>query len=158
MKALLAVAAVFITMTATASADVSQDISDALNRIRLPFKEAAQESTASTNIISRDLADALDRLRLPAKEAALAQDLDDGLDNDDDDAAKAMTAALLGSIMEDGDDGEESIMAHIMNSTDEEDASAQFRFLRRIFRRIRRSRVGRFLGRTVRNYYCRRGK
>ena len=83
--------------------------------------------------------------------------MDDGLDGDDDNSdeavAKVMNKALLNSMMEDEDDGEDSIMANIMNSSEEE-ASAQFRFLRRLYRRLRRSRLGRFIRRSVRRKVC----
>lgn len=122
---------------------------------------AASINTAMSQDLSPDLTDLLRKLGASSsKEAALAQDLDDGLDDDDDDdeaVAKAMTNVLLSSVMEDGDDGEDSIIANIMNNSNDEEASAQFRFFRRIFKRARRfvrSRTGRFLGRVIRRRVC----
>ena len=138
MKVLLVVAALFTALAST---------SDAITSL--------EEST--------NVADILRKLGMSSsKEVVSNQDLGDGYDNDDDDddneaVAKVMTTALLNSLVEDGEDGENSIMANIMN-IDEEEASAQFRFLRRFFRRIRRSPIVRFIGRAIKNKVCRFGK
>ena len=99
-----------------------------------------------------------------SKKNLLKQDLDDELADEDEAMATVMTNALMSGLLEPGDDGEESIMASIMSSNDEE-ATAQFRFLRRliervkpVFRRIRDSRFGKFIGKQIRNRVCNRGK
>jgi hypothetical protein len=109
---------------------------------------------------SSDIDDFLRKLGVAkSKESALAEDLNDGADDEDDGddtLAKVMTDALLGSAMEEGEDGDGSIMGKIMSGSEEE-ASAQFRFFRRIFRRVRRfarSRTGRRIGRFIKRRVC----
>ena len=92
-----------------------------------------------------------------SKKYLVKQDLDDELPDEDEAMATVMTNALMSGLLEPGDDGEESIMASIMSSDDEQ-AAAQFRFLGRLFNRIRNSRLGRFVGNHIRNRVCNRGK
>ena len=104
-----------------------------------------------------DVAELLHQLGLP--KAAQKQDLEDyddegGDDIDDDSFADVMGRALLRSLMEDGEDGEESIMATVMKS-DEKMAKAQFGFLRGIWNGIR-GIFGGSRGRRIRQY-ARRG-
>lgn len=109
---------------------------------------AAAQDTSDVDEILRRLG-----LSSSSKEAVLQQDLD--LDDDDDDVAKAMSDALLSSLVDDDDDdGEGNIMANIMES-DEEEATAQFRFIRRWWRKVRRSPVVRFVGRYIKRRVCR---
>ena len=113
---------------------------------------------ASTSAVESDVDDLLRQLGLSttAKENAMKQDLDNDYDDDDDDEAiaKVMSTALINSLVDDDYDGEDSIMANLMNINNEEEASAQFRFIRRIFRRIKRSRFGRFVRRYGKRFIC----
>ncbi len=100
---------------------------------------------------SSDVADLLRELGLPSsKETVLKQDEsinDDDDDYDDDGAlAKVMTNALFSTLMEEGEDGEDSIMANIMKS-DKEQAAAQFGFATRL--------IGRFAGGLLKRRLCR---
>ena len=127
MKALLTVATLFMILLASSNA-VSQDENS-------------------------DIGNILQSLGISSK-GVLAQNLADDSDDDDEAVAMIMTNALLSTIMEEGEDGEGSIMANIMSSNEEE-AFAQLRFLRRLTRRIRRSRtLRRFAGQALRNRLC----
>lgn len=119
----------------------------------------ASVNAAAIQDSSSDIDDILQKLGLStSKTSALMQDSDGDLDDDGDDEtfAKAMADDLLGSVMEDGEDGGDSIMAGMMNGN-EDDAMAQFRFFRKIYRRIKRfSRKPwvRRIGRYVKRRYC----
>ena len=110
---------------------------------------------ASTQAISvEESSDVVDLLRklVQPKNLVLTQDLDAELDDEDDVVAKIMSNALLNSLLE-SDQGGENFMAAIMKS-DEQEATAQFRFIRRLFDRLRNSGVGPIL----RNEFCKSGK
>ncbi len=83
--------------------------------------------------------------------------MDDELADEDDPMGTVMSNALLSSLLESDQDGEDSIMANIMKSNEEE-AEMQFRFIRRLFDRFRNSRVGQFVGQQLRNRFCTSGK
>ncbi len=89
--------------------------------------------------------------------SALPPDLDDELADEDDPMGTVMSNALLSSLLEGDQDGEDSIMANIMKSNEEE-AEAQFRFIRRLFTWFRNSRVGQFVGQQLRNRFCTSGR
>ena len=104
-----------------------------------------------------EVADILRKLGLPNIKNTIKQDLDDVLADEDDAMATVMTNALLSSLLEGGEDGRDSIIAGIMKSNDEE-AEAQFRFIRRLFNRFRTSPIGKFVGQRLRQRYCNSGK
>ena len=104
---------------------------------------------------SSDVADLLRKLVQPEK-LVMKQDLAAELDDDDDFVAKVMSNALLSSLLE-SDEGGENLMAAIMNSGEQE-ATAQFRFIRRLWDRFRNSRAGKFVGQHLRNRFCTSGK
>ena len=121
--------------------------------------DAAQTPDAS------NLNEILHQLGLASKsEAVLERDTaDEDEDDDGDYVAKAMSDALLSSLVDvdddsDADDGEGSIMANIM-AMNEEDAVAQFKWFKKMWKKVRKSpiirRVGRLVGRHVRNRVCR---
>ena len=98
-------------------------------------------ASASLTDASTNVAGLLRKLALStSKDTALVQDLDGELDDDeldDDDVAKMMTNAVFSTLMEDGDDGEGSIMADLMGS-DKEAATQWFRTAWRVARGILR--------------------
>ena len=104
-----------------------------------------------------DVADILRKLGLPNTKNTMKRDLDDVLADEDDAMATVMTNALLSSLLEGGEDGGDSIMAGIMKSNDEE-AEAQFRFIRRLWNRFSTSPIGNFVGQQLRKRFCNSGK
>ena len=92
---------------------------------------------------------------------ALVEDLGDQDEDSDDDAlAHVMTNVVISSLLEDGDDGEGSLLDAMMQG-DENEAVAQFRFIKKVAGRIRRAvgrfrktRFGKFLGNQIRSRLC----
>ena len=126
MKALLIVATVFtLTITISALSPEEPDVADILSKLGLSS----------------------------SKSIALKQSLGDQLADDDDAVATVMSNTLLKSLLESDQDGGDSIMATIMKSNEEE-AEAQFRFIRNLFTRFRRSPFGQFVGQQLRNRFC----
>lgn len=106
-----------------------------------------------------DIADVLRQLGMSSAEVVSKEDHDEtytdgGDDGDDDDVvATAMTSALLSSIL-DGDESGDSLLATMMEGN-EKDAMIQLRFIKRLWGRIKKSRLGKFVGSRLKQRFCR---
>ena len=86
---------------------------------------------------------------------ALVEDLEDKDEDSDDDAlAHVMTNVVISSLLEDGDDGEGSLLDAMMQG-DENEADAQFLFIKKIAGRL----IGKLLrktrlGKKIRSRFC----
>jgi hypothetical protein len=78
------------------------------------------------------------------KDLALkASEYPDTGDEDDNERMQALQDAFLSSIIQDSE--EDGLLAAMMQeSDDDDDAVAQFRFIKRLVKRFRNSRLGRF--------------
>ena len=85
---------------------------------------------------------------------AMVEDLEDQ-DEDSDDSALAhvMTNVVISSLLEDGDDGEGSLLDAMMQG-DENEAIAQFRFIKKFAKKIRGSRIGRLVTDEIKSRVC----
>lgn len=80
------------------------------------------------------------------------------LGSEDGDGEKLLNEAIMSSFLEGDENGEQSLMAAMMEGN-EEQAVAQFRFFRNILGRLETSRLGRFIIPRIKQRYCNtRGK
>ena len=102
-----------------------------------------------------DVADLLRQLSISSAEMVSKEDNTDTEDDDDNDdvVASVMSSALLSSIL-DGDESGDSLLATMMEGS-EKDAMIQFRFIKRLWGRIKKSKVGRFIGNRLKQRFCR---
>lgn len=98
---------------------------------------------------SSDIVDALRQYGYLSTRNVLALKEDLGSDDDDIDSGKL----LLSSILQGDEDGEQSLMAAMMEG-DEEQAVAQLRFFRNLLGRLENTRWGRFIIQQIRRRYC----
>lgn len=98
---------------------------------------------------SSDIADILRQL---TSKTAFKEGQDNDFDYDDDLVANVMTSAMLSSIL-DGDESGDSILATMMEGNDNQ-AVVQLRFIKRLWGKIKKSKVGKFIGNRLRNRFC----
>ena len=129
----------------------------------LIFAALALVNAASSEKETTDVDAILKKLGLlsSSEKNLVKQDLDDELPDEDEAMATVMTNALMSGLLEPGDDGEESIMASIMNSNDEE-AAAQIIFLKTLIGKALAKHafrsLGRYAGSRLAGRICNRGK
>ena len=123
----------------------------------------ALTTNASAMSDTSDLADILHQYGIPSsKVAPLVEDLEDqDEDNDDKALAHVMTNVVISSLLEDDDDDGAGSLLDAMMQGNENEAIAQFRFFKRIAKRIgkvfnkyRSTPFGQFVGNKIRSRLC----